>query len=54
VVKENDIEMLLSVINNKMKKIQSEDLAVARFVYDKNESYKKYLQIYARMTNQRD
>ena len=54
VVKENDIEMLLSVINNKIKKIQSEDLAVARFVYDKNESYKKYLQIYARMTNQRD
>lgn len=46
VVKENDIDSIVNIINKKMPKVDSGSLQLARLRFNKNECYKKYLRIY--------
>jgi len=54
VVAEHEVAELLLAIKERMGKISKETLEKARVKYDKNESYKKYLQIYANTFKQKD
>lgn len=49
VVKEYDVTGLVNAMSSKMEKISAEALENARLKYDKNECYKRYLQVYAEM-----
>ena len=54
VVKENDTDTILKEIDKQPSKIQEKHLQKARDIFDKNKSYKKYLQIYARTLSYKD
>ncbi|MBR2871310.1 MAG: glycosyltransferase [Clostridia bacterium] len=49
VVKENDVDGLIDAINNCKEKISDKDLTFAREQFDKENCYKKYLEIYERV-----
>lgn len=53
VIKKDDIDTVLSVINEKPHKIDAVALKSARKLFDKNECYKKYLDIYNDLLNRK-
>ena len=54
VVREYDEKKLIIAINEVMEKIKVKSLEIARLKYDKSECYKKYLQIYRKVLEQKD